>query len=88
MIDLALLREQTAQIKELILRKEPSFNVDELIKLDHEARQVRADVETIRQEKNNLAAQGAKGITPELREKAQHLSTVSQIIEYVEEATK
>lgn len=74
MIDLALLREQTAQIKELILRKEPSFNVDELIKLDHEARQVRADVETIRQEKNNLAAQGAKGITPELREKAQHLS--------------
>ncbi len=73
MIDLSLLREHTAQIKELILRKEPSFNVDGLVKLDHDARAVRAEVEAIRQEKNSLAAQGAKGLTPELREKAQSL---------------
>lgn len=75
MIDLNLLRENQQQIKELILRKEPSFNVEKLIQLDHETRLVRAEVESIRQEKNGLAAMGAKGITPELREKAQQLNT-------------
>lgn len=74
MIDLNLLREHTEQTKELLLRKEPSFDIDGLIKLDHESRSVRAEVEAIRQEKNNLAAMGAKGVTPELREKAQELS--------------
>lgn len=73
MIDLSLLREHTAQIKELILRKEPSFNVDGLVKLDHDVRLVRTQVEAIRQEKNGLAALGAKGLTPEVREKAQTL---------------
>ncbi len=73
MIDLNLLREHEAQIKDLILRKEPSFNVDGLLKLDHEARSVRVEVEAIRKEKNDLAAMGAKGVTPELREKAQEL---------------
>ena len=61
MIDLNLLREHEAQIKDLILRKEPSFNVDGLLKLDHEARSVRVEVEAIRKEKNDLAAMGAKG---------------------------
>lgn len=73
MIDLNLLREHTEQTKDLIMRKEPSFNVDGLIKLDHDARSIRAEVEAVRQEKNTLAAQGAQGITQELREKAQHL---------------
>lgn len=76
MIDLNALREHPAQTKDLIMRKEPSFNVDGLIKLDHDARSIRAEVEAVRQEKNALAAQGAQGITPELREKAQHLSKV------------
>jgi len=74
MIDLNLLREQEAQIKELILRKEPSFNVDKLIQLDIETRSLRVEVESIRKEKNDLASQGAKGVTAELREKAQELS--------------
>lgn len=74
MIDLNLLRENTEQIKDLIQRKEPSFNVDSLIKIDQKTRIIRAEVENTRQEKNALAAQGAQGITQELREKAQNLS--------------
>ena len=74
MIDLNLLREKEAHIKQLLLRKEPSFDCDTLLKLDHTTRSIRIDVESIRKEKNNLAAMGAQGVTSELREKAQELS--------------
>jgi seryl-tRNA synthetase len=70
MIDLAQLRENTATIKELILRKEPSFAIDQLISLDVSVRALRHEVEALRKEKNNLASAGAKGITPEIREQS------------------
>ncbi|MFH0898083.1 MAG: serine--tRNA ligase [bacterium] len=70
MIDLALLRENPDTIKNLILRKEPTFDIDRLIILDKEVRHLRTNVEELRKEKNNLAEQGKKGITPELREKS------------------
>lgn len=70
MIDLARLREESARIKELILRKEPSFPVDNLLNLDQQARALRNDVEALRKEKNELASLGAKGATPEIREKS------------------
>lgn len=69
MIDLARLREEPAKIKELILRKEPTFDVDLLITLDQEVKSLKGTIEQLRKDKNDLAAQGAKGITPELREK-------------------
>src|SRR6266700_5656815 len=70
MIDLARLREETNLIKELILRKEPKFPVDNLINLDQQVRTLRNDVEALRKEKNDLASLGAKGATPEIREKS------------------
>lgn len=69
MIDLARLREEPAKVKDLILRKEPTFDVDLLIALDQEVKAIKASIEQLRKEKNDLAAQGAKGISPELREK-------------------
>jgi seryl-tRNA synthetase len=70
MIDLARLRDQAQAVKDLILRKEPGFPVDKLIELDQEARSLRLDVESLRKEKNNLAALGPKANTPEVREKS------------------
>lgn len=70
MIDLSRLREQTELVKNLILRKEPSFPIDNLITFDQKVRSLRIDVEELRKEKNNLAAAGSKGITPEIREKS------------------
>ena len=70
MIDLNRLRQEPEKIKELILRKDPSFPVDQLIEQDKKKRALQLDVETLRKEKNNLAASGAKGLTPELRDKS------------------
>lgn len=70
MIDMARLRSEPEKTKELILRKEPSFPVDSLIDMDKKKREVQVSVETLRKEKNTLASSGAKGITPEIREKS------------------
>ncbi len=70
MIDLTLLKENTAHLKELILRKEPNFPVDKLIEHDLAVRTLRIDVENLRKEKNSLAALGPQGLTPEVREKS------------------
>ena len=70
MIDLNLLREHPVKTKESILRKEPSFPVDQLINHELAVRSLRQEVEQLRKDKNNLASQGAKGITPEVREQS------------------
>jgi len=68
MINLGLLRDNPEKIRSLIKRKDPSFNVDELISLDTKLRSVRAEVESLRQQRNQLAEQAAKTkITDELR---------------------
>lgn len=70
MIDLNLLRTEPEKIKPLILRKEPSFDIDLLIKLDAELRQTRCTVEELRKQKNELASMGAKGASEEVRAQA------------------
>jgi seryl-tRNA synthetase len=74
MIDLNKLRENTKHFKELILRKEPTFNIDQLIILDQEVKSTKSHLEQLRKEKNDLAAQGAHGITLELRKKGADLN--------------
>ena len=70
MIDLARLRENPQEVQDLIARKEPDFNVQQLLSLDSKLRSMRQDVEALRKEKNELASKGAGGITPEVREKS------------------
>jgi seryl-tRNA synthetase len=70
MIDLALLRDQYTEISSLILKKEPSFPIEQLLALDEQVRALRQAVEQLRKDKNELSAQGAKGMTPELRERS------------------
>ncbi|MFA6535048.1 MAG: serine--tRNA ligase [Candidatus Babeliales bacterium] len=70
MIDLNRLRNEFEQTKELILRKEPTFNVDRLMELDKLVRSINSEVENLRKIKNDLASAGSKGITPEIRQKS------------------
>lgn len=68
MIDLKLLRDQTQYVINLIKKKDPSFDSDELVRLDLQVRHLKSEVETLRHEKNELARMGQHGITEQLRE--------------------
>lgn len=70
MIDLRLLREEYSATKEKILKKDPTFQVDALVDLDQKVRQLKLDVDAVRKEKNDLAKQGAQGLTEELKAKS------------------
>lgn len=70
MIDLIALREQTEQIKALILRKDPDFDVDRLIELEKTTRSLRQEVEFLRKQKKDLSAQAVGGLTENLREQS------------------
>jgi seryl-tRNA synthetase len=70
MIDLNLLREHPQNIIERIKRKDPHFDARLLLKKDEQVRSLRTTVEDLRHRKNELASQGKKGITDELRQES------------------
>jgi seryl-tRNA synthetase len=67
MIDIERLRKEPDSVKNLVLRKEPDFPFEELLRLEGEMRRVRMDVEAIRKERNELAKQAAGGRLDEVR---------------------
>ena len=67
MIDLGLLRDSAEQTVRLIKKKDPSFDAQLLSALDISIRQIRFDVEALRQKKNDLARQGKTGVTDQIR---------------------
>ena len=74
MIDLNILRENFVLIKELLHKKDPHYDSEKLCILDKKIRTIRAEVELLRAQKNELAKQGRAGITDELRERSVLLS--------------
>ncbi len=70
MIDLDLLRNNSEKIIALLKTKDPSFDGQRLFDLDQELRKLRADIESLRHKKNELAREAQSGITPEIREKS------------------
>lgn len=74
MIDLAYLRDHQESVRALILKKDPSFNVDLLISLDVQLRHIRQQVEELRCKKNDLAQQAKSGVTPAIREQSIEIS--------------
>ena len=83
MIDLALLRENPGQTKQNILKKEPSFNVELLISLDQEVRQLKLEVEQLRHRKNELAKEAGKNFTENLRSESIELGKKLKNLEEV-----
>lgn len=75
MIDLNLLRTDHERIISLLKKKDPSFDAHRLWSLDGELKKVRSEIETLRHKKNELAEEGKKGITPELRTKSIQVGT-------------
>ena len=72
MIDISLLRESPDRIGSRIEQKEPKFDVSLLLTLDVQVRAVRARVESLRHEKNELAKQARGGVTDEIRSRSVH----------------
>ncbi len=70
MIDLALLRDNPEEMSVLLLKKDPSFDVQQLIGLDTQLRLVRQQVEELRHQKNELADKAKAGITSEIRDQS------------------
>jgi seryl-tRNA synthetase len=67
MIDRTILRESPDRFIEQIKKKEPSFDAQRLVALEHEQLKIQLEVEALRHKKNELADQAKSGITPELR---------------------
>jgi len=55
MIDLTEMRKNPETFAQAVLKKDPSYNVENLIKLDTEYRQLSIHVENLRKQKNDLA---------------------------------
>lgn len=70
MIDLSLLRKDTQNLKNLILKKEPKFEIDKLIEQDKNVRLLLTQIEDLRKQKNELAKKGKQGVTTELRQQS------------------
>ncbi len=70
MIDLNRLRDDFEKTKNLILKKEPSFDVDGLFALDKQERALRVNIEDLRKKRNDLSSKGAGGVTGEIREQS------------------
>lgn len=73
MIDINFLREHQERATDLITRKEPSFDSTVLLSLDAQLRVAKTTIESLRKERNDLAAAGAKGVTDELRARASEI---------------
>ncbi len=70
MIDLQRLRTEPEKTIALLQKKDPSFDGKRLYDLDVQVREIRLEVEQLRQAKNALAAQAKGGVSPELREQS------------------
>jgi seryl-tRNA synthetase len=70
MIDLHILRKEPDKIKKQILKKEPTFNVDKLITLDEQVREITAQIEDLRKKRNEISRQREQGVTSEEREES------------------
>lgn len=84
MIDINLLRDNSA-VRAALLKKEPNFNIDQLLSLDLELRQKNSQIEALRAQKNSLAEAAKTGITPEIREQSivvgQQIKSLEQALE-------
>jgi seryl-tRNA synthetase len=74
MVDLNLLRENPEIFSIVVRKKDPHFDVEQLIALDKKLRSIRSEVENLRSQKNELAKKGREGITPELRAQSMAIS--------------
>lgn len=71
-----LLREKPEKFKELVHKKNPHLNVEQLIDLDRQFRSLSVEVDDLRRKKNEFAKQGKQQITQELIQESKNLSKI------------
>jgi seryl-tRNA synthetase len=81
MINLHILRQDPEGVASLILKKEPTFDIQRLIRLDQEVRAFQLDLESLRKEKNECADRAKSGITDSLRHESLQLSNKIRTVE-------
>lgn len=82
MIDLALLREDTERLTELLNKKDPDFDVKLLIDLDKNVRAYKLEIDDLRREKNELAKSASSGlVSQEVRDRSKEVSAKLKIRE-------
>lgn len=69
MIDISRLRSDADAVAAL-LKKDPSFPVEQLVAFDKKVRELTAQVELLRSQKNDLAQQAKSGITEAIRQES------------------
>jgi seryl-tRNA synthetase len=74
MIDLGLLRSDTADVIARIKLKDPDYDIEKLVALDQAVRVLKNDIENVRSKKNELAKLGQQGITEQIRTQSIELS--------------
>ncbi len=74
MIDLSILRKDPEKIVKFLKKKDPGFDIESLINLDSQLRQIKIEVEDLRSKKNELANLGKKGVTEELKQQSREVS--------------
>ncbi len=75
-INLHLLREDPSTIIEVVHKKDPSFPIETLIDLDAQVRAIKAEIDFLRHQKNELAQQGKNKLTEEVIAKSREISTL------------
>ncbi len=88
MIDLSLLRDNPDHIIALIAKKDPGFNGQLLYDLDAQVRELRQDVEDLRNKKNELAKSARGGVSDEVRTLSKNISTQLDVKEIELEAVE
>lgn len=92
MIDKTLLRQNPAEVSAQIKKKDPDFQVELLVKLDQQVRDLLVVVESLRKEKNDLANQAKGGVTDDVRNKSieigKKLKAEEAALEKAQEALK
>lgn len=81
MIDLTRLRSNPKATIALIKKKDPSFDGERLHFLDEEVRKYKAEIDLFRNQRNELAKQGQKGVTAELRQQSKELGERLKVAE-------
>ncbi|OGB86257.1 serine--tRNA ligase [candidate division TM6 bacterium RIFCSPHIGHO2_12_FULL_38_8] len=70
MIDLTELRKNPELFKQQILKKDPSYPIDILIKSDFDHRQLLLEVEVLRKEKNEISKSSSGSVSVDVRQRS------------------
>lgn len=86
MIDLAFVREYPEKFKQLVLKKDPAFPVERFMSLERDVALAKRAIEDLRSEKNRLAQEAQKGVTPEIRQASHKIGQTLKEKEHLFEA--